>query len=67
MYAKRRKTRKVFHVSQAAAGEADDFIDSLTMKKTWEMSNYPYLFFNEDGESFSTLGFYARRGEFAPS
>ncbi|XP_067940322.1 E3 ubiquitin-protein ligase rnf213-alpha-like [Watersipora subatra] len=50
------------NIHELASGEANDLLENLTMKKTWERSNYPYLFFNEDGESFTSLGFDARRG-----
>ncbi|XP_067940324.1 E3 ubiquitin-protein ligase rnf213-alpha-like [Watersipora subatra] len=49
-------------IHQVAAGETEQLFENLTMKKTWEQSNYPYLFINEDGESFTALGFDAQKG-----
>ena len=46
------------------AGDASRFLQQLTMKKTWESSNSPYLFFNEDGVSFTSLGFTTNRGDY---
>ena len=41
-----------------------DVLAQLEMKRTWESGNHPYLFFNEDGETFSPLGFFVEnRGE----
>ncbi|XP_067936891.1 E3 ubiquitin-protein ligase rnf213-alpha-like [Watersipora subatra] len=39
------------------AGSAN-LLNQLSMKKTWESENHPYLFFNEDGATFTPLGFY---------
>lgn len=33
-------------------------LEQLAMKRTWESGNHPYLFFNEDGATFTPLGFY---------
>jgi len=33
-------------------------LDQLSMKRMWESSNHPYLFFNEDSTTFTPLGFY---------
>lgn len=38
--------------------EGDNILDQLAMKRTWESGNHPFLFFNEDGETFSPLGFF---------
>lgn len=46
------------------SGDASKFLKQLSMNKTWERSHSPYLFFNEDGESFTSLGFTAKRGNF---
>ena len=43
--------------------QVENVIENLTMKKTWENANYPYLFFNEDGESVSSLGFYLAKSK----
>lgn len=40
--------------------QANDNLDSLAMSRTWENSNHPYLFFNEDGATFTPLGFKVR-------
>lgn len=48
---------------KASKGDADAMFKNLSVKKTWEQSSYPYLFFNEDGESFTTLGFCALSGK----
>ena len=44
-------------------GPADNLLEQLGMKRTWESGNHPYLFFNEDGATFTPLGFFAARGK----
>jgi len=37
----------------------DEVIPSeFSLKREWEKTNYPYLFINKDGQSFTSLGFY---------
>lgn len=36
----------------------------MTMKKKWESSDTPYLFSNEDGATFTFLGFYAEKSKY---
>lgn len=40
-------------------------VEGMSMKKNWETSDTPYLFFNEDGTTFTTLGFYVEMSKFA--
>ncbi|XP_067936885.1 E3 ubiquitin-protein ligase rnf213-alpha-like [Watersipora subatra] len=40
--------------------DAGAMLDQLGMKRTWESVNHPYLFFNEDGETVTPLGFFAK-------
>lgn len=40
--------------------EGGTMLDQLGMKRTWESANHPYLFFNEDGVTLTTLGFFVR-------
>jgi len=35
-------------------------LNQLEMKRTWESGNHPYLFFNEDGDTFTPLGFFVQ-------
>lgn len=39
-------------------------IEDFQCKKKWETSNVPYLFFNEDGDTFTTLGLMGHKSEF---
>ena len=48
----------IFSYSQAQDEGRGDILEQLEMKRTWESGNHPYLFFNEDGETFSPLGFF---------
>jgi len=38
--------------------EGAEDLDQLEIKRTWESGNHPYLFFNEDGATFTPLGFF---------
>lgn len=40
-------------------GEADA-LQQLKMQRMW--GNHPYLFFNEDGETFTPIGFFIKPG-----
>ena len=42
------------------ANEDELLLDKLTMKRTWESDNHPYLFFNEDGATITPLGFFVK-------
>ncbi|XP_067936897.1 E3 ubiquitin-protein ligase rnf213-alpha-like [Watersipora subatra] len=42
-------------------GQNDQLLEQLGMKRTWESGNHPYLFFNEDGATFSPLGFLTQK------
>ncbi|XP_053385748.1 E3 ubiquitin-protein ligase RNF213-like [Mercenaria mercenaria] len=43
--------------SEHRNGDVKKELHNYQMKRTWESSPHPYLFFNEDGETFTFLGF----------
>ena len=49
-----------FQAGDETANEDELLLDKLTMKRTWESDNHPYLFFNEDGATITPLGFFVK-------
>ncbi|XP_052239407.1 E3 ubiquitin-protein ligase rnf213-alpha-like [Dreissena polymorpha] len=48
--------------SPKTTGTADNLINQFSLRRTWESSPHPYLFFNYDHETFTFLGFIIERG-----
>ncbi|XP_053389016.1 E3 ubiquitin-protein ligase rnf213-alpha-like, partial [Mercenaria mercenaria] len=49
------------NMSEENAGEVksdEDLLKAFKMRRTWESSPHPYIFFNADGQTFTFLGFY---------
>ncbi|XP_063441660.1 E3 ubiquitin-protein ligase rnf213-alpha-like [Mytilus trossulus] len=49
-------------ISQGEEEEEDDVVQQYKMRRTWETSPHPYLFFNPDQHSMTFLGFNIERG-----
>ncbi|KAF6041604.1 hypothetical protein EB796_000117 [Bugula neritina] len=49
------------HLAEIEENENEDaMLNYLRIKRTWESGNHPYLFFNEDGDTFTPLGFFVQ-------
>ncbi|ESO09860.1 hypothetical protein HELRODRAFT_190307 [Helobdella robusta] len=46
-----------FVISMSRSGTSINILDYYGMKRTWETSSHPYLFFNYDNHSFTFMGF----------
>ncbi|XP_052238404.1 E3 ubiquitin-protein ligase rnf213-alpha-like [Dreissena polymorpha] len=42
--------------------DVDHLLYRFTLRRTWENSPHPYLFFNSDHQTFTFLGFYIEKG-----